>query len=57
MPGVDLKEGSSFGSFSFINHDPEPWSMNVGIPARKTRERSKNLLKLEEAFMASQNTK
>ena len=57
MPGVDLKEGSSFGSFSFISHDPEPWSMNVGIPARKIRERSKNLLKLEEAFMASQNTK
>ena len=55
MPGVDLKEGSSFGSFSFISHDPEPWSMNVGIPARKTRDRSRNLLELEKRFLESQS--
>ena len=57
MPGVDLKEGSSFGSFSFISHDPEPWSMNVGIPAHKTKDRSKNLLELEKRFLAEQDKK
>ena len=57
MPGVDLKEGSSFGSFSFINRDPEPWSMNVGIPARRTKDRSKKLLELETEFMAKQGKK
>ena len=52
LPGVDLKEGSAFGSFSFINRDPEPWSMNAGIPARKIKERSRNLLELEKQFTA-----
>ena len=55
LPGVDLKEGSSFGSFSFISRDPEPWSMNVGIPAHKIKDRSKHLLELEKAFLAEQN--
>lgn len=57
LPGTDLKEGSSFGSFSFIKHDPEAWSVNVGIPAHKIRDRSKKLLELEKAFMASQSGK
>lgn len=51
MPGVKIAEGSSFGSFSFINHDSEPWSINVGIPFRKIRDRSKNLLELEKKFL------
>ena len=57
LPGVDLKEGSAFGSFSFINHDPEPWSMNAGIPARKIKDRSRNLLELEKQFAALHKSK
>lgn len=57
LPGVDLKEGSAFGSFSFINRDPEPWSMNAGIPARKIKERSRNLLELEKQFTALHKSK
>ena len=57
LPGVDLKEGSAFGSFSFINHDPEPWSMNAGIPAHKIKERSRNLLELEKQFTALYKSK
>lgn len=57
LPGVDLKEGSAFGSFSFINHDPEPWSMNAGIPARKIKDRSRNLLELEKQFTALHKSK
>ena len=57
VPGVDLKEGSAFGSFSFINRDPEPWSMNAGIPARKIKERSRNLLELEKQFTALHKSK
>lgn len=51
LPGVNIEEGSSFGSFSFINRDSEPWSINVGIPFKKIKERSKNLLKLEEQYL------
>lgn len=52
LPGVELREGSAFGSFSFINHDSESWSMNVGIPFRKIRNRSKNILNLEQELKA-----
>ena len=48
LPGVDIKEGSSFGSFSFINRDAESWSINIGIPFKKIKDRSKNVLGLEK---------
>ncbi|MBP3890782.1 MAG: hypothetical protein J6D29_01275 [Solobacterium sp.] len=44
LPGVTLKEGSAFGSFSFINKDSLPWSINAGIPCEYKKERSKKLL-------------
>lgn len=50
LPGIRLAEGSAFGSFSFINHDSEPWSVNVGIPFRKIKDRKRDLLKLEKQF-------
>lgn len=53
LPGVKLAEGSSFGSFSFINGDSKPWSINVGIPFRKIGDRSRKLLELENEFKTS----
>lgn len=50
LPGVTLKEGSSFGSFSLINKDSESWSINVGIPFKKIRDREKEVLELEKEF-------
>lgn len=51
LPGVTIREGSSFGAFSFINRDSEPWSVNVGIPFQRIRDRSKDLLDLEEEYL------
>ncbi|WP_294156978.1 acyltransferase [uncultured Selenomonas sp.] len=51
LPGVTLCEGSAFGSFSLINHDAESWSLNVGIPFRKIRERSRDILVMERRFL------
>lgn len=51
LPGVTLGEGSAFGSFSFINRDIEPWTINAGIPCRKLKDRSRDLLKMEEMFL------
>ena len=51
LPGVTLKEGSSFGSFSLINHDSEAWSVNIGIPFRKIKDRNQTILELEKKFM------
>ena len=50
LPGVVLKEGSSFGVMTLINRSSEPWSINVGIPFRKIKERSREILNLEEKF-------
>ena len=50
LPGVNIADGSSFGSFSFINRDSEPWSVNVGIPFKKIKNRKKDLLILEKKF-------
>ena len=58
LPGVVVREGSSCGSMSLVNKSTEPWSINVGIPARKIGDRKKDLLKLEEKFklMLEKNT-
>ena len=57
MPGIVIRIGSSFGAFSFINRDSEPWSINVGIPFRKIKNRSKNLLELEKEYLAHNGEK
>ena len=51
LPGVVIGEGSSFGAKTLINHDSEPWSINIGNPFRKIKERSKKLLELEIEFL------
>jgi len=48
LPGVNIAEGSSFGSFSLINKDSEEWSVNAGIPFKKIKDRKRDLLKMEE---------
>lgn len=55
LPGVVIAEGSSFGSFSFINRDSEAWSINIGIPFKKIKDRSKNLLEIEKMYVEEQN--
>lgn len=50
LPGVRLLEGSAFGSFSFIDHDSEEWSINAGIPFRKIKDRNRKVLELEKEF-------
>lgn len=53
LPGVTLREGSSFGAFSLITRDSEEWSINVGIPAAKIKERGRNPLELAERLEKS----
>ncbi|MCM1498461.1 MAG: acyltransferase [Clostridium sp.] len=52
MPGVRLAEGSAFGSFSFIKGDSEPWSINAGIPAKKIKDRKKEVSELENRLLS-----
>lgn len=51
LPGVELKEGSAFGSMSLIKESSEEWSINVGIPSREIKKRERGLLRMEEKLI------
>lgn len=48
LPGVDIGIGSSVGAMSMVGKSLEPWGVYAGVPVKKLKERSKNLLLLEE---------
>jgi acetyltransferase-like isoleucine patch superfamily enzyme len=48
MPGVNIGEGVATGAYTFVNKSLESWSVYIGIPAKKTKDRNKNIIKLKE---------
>lgn len=52
MPGVNLAEGTSVGAASLVLKSTEAWSIYVGNPARKLRARKRDLLQLEQEYLA-----
>lgn len=50
MPGVLIQEGAVTGAFSFVNKNLEEWTINVGIPCKQLKKRSKKLLKYVDNF-------
>jgi galactoside O-acetyltransferase len=40
-PGVTIGEGAVVGSGSLVTKDVEPWTVNVGVPARPRRARAR----------------
>jgi acetyltransferase-like isoleucine patch superfamily enzyme len=51
LPGVEIGEGCAVGSLSLVKQSTEPWGIYAGIPARRIRERSRELLALETEFL------
>ncbi len=51
LPGVILEEGTSVGAMSLVTKSTEPWSIYVGIPAKKIKPRSRDLLALENDYL------
>ena len=47
-----LGEGCSVGSMSLIRSDLEPWGVYAGIPARRLKERKRDMLELEKELLA-----
>lgn len=54
MPGVILAEGTSIGAMSLVLKSTEAWSIYVGNPAKKLKDRKKDLLELEKLYRKSQ---
>ena len=55
FPGVTLAEGCSVGAMTLVNKSTTPWGIYVGNPARRVKERKKDLLVLEAQFRKEQN--
>jgi acetyltransferase-like isoleucine patch superfamily enzyme len=47
LPGVVIGEGSTVGTLSLVSRSLEGWGVFAGIPARKLRDRSKEMLRFE----------
>jgi galactoside O-acetyltransferase len=54
LPGVHIAEGTSAGARTLFTNSTEPWTIYVGTPARKLRDRSKALLELERQFLSEE---
>jgi acetyltransferase-like isoleucine patch superfamily enzyme len=51
LPGVSLAEGTSVGALSVVRKNTEPWSVYLGNPAKKIKNRKKDLLDLEKKYL------
>ncbi len=51
FPGVEVAEGCSVGALSIVNKSTQPWGIYVGTPARRVKDRSKNLLEFEKQYL------
>jgi galactoside O-acetyltransferase len=54
LPGAILGEGVAIGALSVVKGDCAPFGVYVGAPARRVRERSRELLAVEARFRADQ---
>lgn len=54
FPGIVVAEGCSVGAMTLVNKDTKPWGVYVGSPARRLRDRKKDLLALKERFLEEQ---
>lgn len=50
-PGVTLAEGTAIGALSLVLQSTDAWSICVGNPARKLRDRKRDLLDLEREYL------
>lgn len=51
FPGVSIAEGCSVGAMTLLNNSTQSWGVYVGSPAKRVKERKKNLLALEKEFL------
>lgn len=56
LPGVTIAEGSSVGAMSMVTKSTLAWSVYFGVPARKIKDRSKDLLKMEADYLSKNST-
>jgi galactoside O-acetyltransferase len=53
FPGVQIAEGCAIGAATLVSKSTTPWGIYVGNPARRIKERSKELLINEAHYLKS----
>ncbi|MFQ5481293.1 MAG: acyltransferase [Nitrospinaceae bacterium] len=51
FPGVTLAEGTAVGAMTLVNKSTAAWSVYLGIPARRVKDRKRGLLELEKQYL------
>jgi acetyltransferase-like isoleucine patch superfamily enzyme len=51
MPGVHLKKGTVIGAGAVVTKDTEPFSINVGVPAKKVGDRPSGVMLQQAATL------
>lgn len=54
LPGCNIGEGTTVGALSLVNAPLPEWGIYAGIPARRLRDRSRQLLELEKELLAEE---
>ncbi|MBB3020657.1 galactoside O-acetyltransferase [Microvirga lupini] len=52
LPGANIAEGCAVGALSLVNEPLAPWGIYAGTPARRLKDRSRNLLHTERQLSA-----
>lgn len=52
FPGVHIAEGCSVGAMALVNRSTDPWGIYIGNPARRHKDRRRDLLELERELLA-----
>jgi len=55
VPGVDVADGCSIGSMALVLSSTQPWGIYAGIPAKRIKDRRKDLLELEARYLAEED--
>lgn len=53
LPGVELEQGVAIGALSLVNRNCQAFGVYSGVPAKRIKERKRDLLIVEQAFLAS----
>lgn len=55
LPGITLEDGVAIGALSLVKSDCNAFGIYAGNPARRVRERKRDLLELEQQFLSAKD--
>lgn len=54
FPGVTLADGCSVGAMTMVTKSTEEWGVYFGVPAKRVKNRKRDLLALEQDYLSSE---